>query len=83
MLAQMKGREGNLPVGTHIRSLTVSGPLDGAPDAPTAGHLCVALSLALGGSDLIQWVSPSNSELCQTPQQSWDPFWIWLPYPTM
>jgi hypothetical protein len=39
--AHMKGREENLLVGTQIRSLRMSGPLDGAPGAPTAGHpLC-------------------------------------------
>jgi hypothetical protein len=37
----MEGREGNLPVGTQIQSLRMSGPLDGALDAPAAGHpLC-------------------------------------------
>jgi hypothetical protein len=61
---------------------------------PSMGHrvrqlpatLCVASSLALvalGGSDPTRWVLPSNLELWQTPQQSWDLFWIWLPYPVM
>jgi hypothetical protein len=37
----MEGHEGNLPVGTQIRSLRMSDPLDGALDAPAAGHpLC-------------------------------------------
>jgi hypothetical protein len=39
--AHMKGREGNLMVGTQIQSLGMPSPLDGASDAPTAGHpLC-------------------------------------------
>jgi hypothetical protein len=38
MSAHMKGHEGNLPVKTQIQSLWMSGPLDGAPDAPTVGH---------------------------------------------
>jgi hypothetical protein len=61
---------------------------------PLMGHrvrqllatLCVASSLAqvaLHDSDLTQWVLPSNPELWQTPHQSWGPFWIQLPYPTM
>jgi hypothetical protein len=49
--------------------------------------LCVAYSsialVALGGSDTTRWGLPSNPELWQTPRQSWDPFWIWLPYPMM
>jgi hypothetical protein len=41
MLAHMKGREGNLPAGTQIRSLRMSGLLDGGPDALAANHpLC-------------------------------------------
>jgi hypothetical protein len=41
MPAHMKGREGNLPVETQRQSLRISGPLNGAPGAPTAGHpLC-------------------------------------------
>jgi hypothetical protein len=46
--------------------------------------LSVASSLALvalGDFDLTQQVLPSNPELWQTPRQSWDPFWIQLPYP--
>jgi hypothetical protein len=38
--------------------------------------LCVASSLALvalGGSDLTRQVLPSNPEIWQTPQKSWDP----------
>jgi hypothetical protein len=48
--------------------------------------LCVTLSLALvalRGSGPTRWVLPLNLELWQTPQQSWDPFWIWLLYPVM
>jgi hypothetical protein len=48
--------------------------------------LCVTLSLALvalRGSGPTRWVLPLNPELWQTPRQSWDPFWIWLPYPVM
>jgi hypothetical protein len=41
MLAHMEGHEENLLVGTKIRSLRISGPLNGAPGVPTAGHpLC-------------------------------------------
>jgi hypothetical protein len=39
MLAHTKGHEGNLPVGTQIRRLRISGPLDGEPDALDAGYL--------------------------------------------
>jgi hypothetical protein len=39
MPAHTKECEGNLLVGTQIWSLRVPGPLDGASDAPTAGHL--------------------------------------------
>jgi hypothetical protein len=55
MLAHMKGREGNLLFGTHIRSLRMSGPLNGALDAPAAGHpLChfIPRSGLSSGSDL-------------------------------
>jgi hypothetical protein len=38
MPAHMKGHEGNLPVRTLILSLRMPGPLEEAPDAPTAGH---------------------------------------------
>jgi hypothetical protein len=39
--AHMKGNEGNLPIRTHIQSLRMMGPLDGAPGVSTAGHpLC-------------------------------------------
>jgi hypothetical protein len=41
MAAHMKGHESNLPVETQIRSLMMSGPLNGATDVPAAGHpLC-------------------------------------------
>jgi hypothetical protein len=36
--AHTKGREGNLPVETQIRRLSISSPLDGALDAPAIGH---------------------------------------------
>jgi hypothetical protein len=39
--------------------------------------------VAMGSSDPTRRVLPSNLELWQTPQQSWDPFWIRLPYPVM
>jgi hypothetical protein len=48
--------------------------------------LCVTSSqvlVALGGSDPTQRVLPLNPELWQTPQQSWDPFWIRLLHPAM
>jgi hypothetical protein len=54
MPAHTKGCEGNLLLKTQIRSLRMSGPLDGAPDALTTGSPCVTSSLALvalGGSD--------------------------------
>jgi hypothetical protein len=66
MPAHTEGHEGNLLVGTKIRSLWMSGLLDGAPGAPTASHLFVAPSLtlvALGGSDLTRRVLPSNPKL--------------------
>jgi hypothetical protein len=41
MLAHKKACEGNLPVGTQIRSLRMLDSLDGALGAPTNGHpLC-------------------------------------------
>jgi hypothetical protein len=41
MPAHTKGREGNLSVGTQIRNLRMSGPLDGGLGAPTLSHhLC-------------------------------------------
>jgi hypothetical protein len=41
MAAHTEGRDRNLPFGTQIRSLMMLGPLNGAPDAPTASHpLC-------------------------------------------
>jgi hypothetical protein len=41
MPAHMEEREANLSVGTQIQSFKMLGPLDGAPDVPTAGHpLC-------------------------------------------
>jgi hypothetical protein len=54
--AHPQGREGNLLVGTQIRSLKVPSALDGAPDVPAASPPppCVASSIALvalGGSD--------------------------------
>jgi hypothetical protein len=55
MPAHMKGREGNLTIGTQMRSLRVLGPLNGAPDAPVDGHsLCcfIPRSGCSGGSDL-------------------------------
>jgi hypothetical protein len=47
MPAHTEGSEGNLLVGNKIRSLKMSGPLDGSLDAPLLGTLCVTLSLAL------------------------------------
>jgi hypothetical protein len=38
MPAHTKGREGNLPVGTQIRTLRMLGPLDGALGETTVGH---------------------------------------------
>jgi hypothetical protein len=41
MLVCIKGREGNLLVGTQIRNLRMLVPLDGTSGAPTADHpLC-------------------------------------------
>jgi hypothetical protein len=41
MPAHMKERDGNLLFDTQIQSLRVLGPLDGALNAPAAGHpLC-------------------------------------------
>jgi hypothetical protein len=41
ILAHTKGHDGNVRVGTLIQSLSMSGPLDGAPGVPTTGHpLC-------------------------------------------
>jgi cellulase/cellobiase CelA1 len=37
-LTHTEGRKGNLLVRTQIRSLRISGPLDGAPDEPVAGQ---------------------------------------------
>jgi hypothetical protein len=80
MPAHTTGREGNLPVETLIRSLRMLIPSDGALGAPIAGHhLCrfVPHSGCSGSTDPTQWVLPSNVKLWQTPQQLWDPFWIW------
>jgi hypothetical protein len=64
MLAHTKGCEGNPLVGTQIRSLRMTGLLDGASNAPTAGHpLCHFALVALGSSDPTQRVLPSNPEL--------------------
>jgi hypothetical protein len=41
MPAHIEGHEGNLPIGTHIWNLRMSGPLDGALGVPTTVHpLC-------------------------------------------
>jgi hypothetical protein len=41
MPAHTKGCERNLVIGTQVRSLRMSGPLGGAPGAPTVDHpLC-------------------------------------------
>jgi hypothetical protein len=41
VLAYTKGCEENLPIGTQIRSLRMSDPLNGALNAPAGGHpLC-------------------------------------------
>jgi hypothetical protein len=54
MPTHMKGREGNLPTGTQIESLRMSGPLIGPRVCQLLATLYVALSLALfalGGAD--------------------------------
>jgi hypothetical protein len=38
MSTHTEGHDGNLSFGTQIRSLRMSGPLDGASDAPATGH---------------------------------------------
>jgi hypothetical protein len=44
MPAHIEGCEGNLLVRNQIESLRMSGPLDGALDAPLLATLCVSLS---------------------------------------
>jgi hypothetical protein len=54
VLAHMEGLEGNLPVGTQIRTLMMSGPLDGLRMRQLLATPFVSSSLtlvALGGSD--------------------------------
>jgi hypothetical protein len=47
VLAHTEGREEILPAGTQIQNLRMSGPLDGAPNAPAAGHtLCRLVPLS-------------------------------------
>jgi hypothetical protein len=56
VLAHTEGREGNLLIGTQIRSLRMPGLLDGALDALAADHpLCpfIPSSGCSGGSDPI------------------------------
>jgi hypothetical protein len=68
MLAHTKGREENLLAGTQIRSLRMSGPLDGVPDMLAIGHpLCrfIPCFVRSGQRWPGRWVLPSNYELLQ------------------
>jgi hypothetical protein len=83
MSAHMEGREENLPTGTQIQILRVSGPLDEAPESASCWQPFLSLALfALGGTDLtgggflriLSFVGPSTIM---------GPVWDRLPYPVL